>query len=402
MPNSRTTPPDRPRRKRIPSLRHHKPSGQGFVELNGYRKYLGRFGLPETEEKYRRTVGEWLSNGKTLPTTPDQITVNELISKFWDYAKLHYRRPDGSSTNEPENIRLALRPVKSMYGSSKATEFGPRALKAVRQDMIERGGSRGYINKHVSRIKRMFKWAVAEELISPQVSQALDAVPGLKHGRSEARETESVKPVCSQHVHAIRPFVSRQVWAMVLLQLHTGARSGEIVILRPRDVNRSCEPWEYTPREHKTAHLNHERTIFLGPEATKTLEPFFSDRDDDTFAFSPREAEIERRAKMRQARKTPLPRRTQTNVQRSRTAKRAAGERYTTDSYRRAIQRGCDLAGVPRWHPHQLRHSAATRIRKEMGLEAAQLILGHRRADVTQIYAEISTQKAREIAQAVG
>jgi len=88
------------------------------------------------------------------------------------------------------------------------------------------------------------------------------------------------------------------------------------------------------------------------------------------------------------------------------------------DSYRRAIDRACIQAFSPpadlsedqikqwhkshRWHPHQLRHSAGTRIRKEMGLEAAQVYLGHSKADVTQIYAERNLELARQIAAKYG
>ena len=50
-----------------------------------------------------------------------------------------------------------------------------------------------------------------------------------------------------------------------------------------------------------------------------------------------------------------------------------------------------------RWSPNQLRHTRATEIRSKHGLEAAQVILGHAKADVTQIYAERDKQKAREI-----
>ena len=56
----------------------------------------------------------------------------------------------------------------------------------------------------------------------------------------------------------------------------------------------------------------------------------------------------------------------------------------------------------PAWTPHRLRHNAATFIRKEYGLEAAQIILGHSRADVTQIYAEANTEKALEVIRVIG
>ena len=55
-----------------------------------------------------------------------------------------------------------------------------------------------------------------------------------------------------------------------------------------------------------------------------------------------------------------------------------------------------------RWHPHQLRHSYATYVRKEFGLEAAQILLGHSTADVTQIYAERDMSRAATVAAKIG
>ena len=46
--------------------------------------------------------------------------------------------------------------------------------------------------------------------------------------------------------------------------------------------------------------------------------------------------------------------------------------------------------------------TAATEIRRRFGLEAAQVILGHSKADVTQIYAERNPGKAIEVALQVG
>lgn len=57
---------------------------------------------------------------------------------------------------------------------------------------------------------------------------------------------------------------------------------------------------------------------------------------------------------------------------------------------------------MPSWHPHQLRHNAATFLRKEFGLETARIILGHRSAAITTIYAEADQQKAIEAMLRVG
>ena len=118
-------------------------------------------------------------------------------------------------------------------------------------------------------------------------------------------------------------------------------------------------------------------------------------RPIDAYLFSPCDARAE------QAAKAPTHRRPDQKPNPRMTA-RVVGDYYIRDSYRRAIQRACDKAGIPRWHPHQLRHNAATFIRKEYGIEAAQILLGHRKADVTQIYAEKDLSLAAEVARKIG
>ena len=78
---------------------------------------------------------------------------------------------------------------------------------------------------------------------------------------------------------------------------------------------------------------------------------------------------------------------------------RTPDERYTTASYRRAIHRACDKANIARWSPHQLRHAAATEIRKRHGVEMARIILGHRSLGMTELYAERDMSQAE---QAIG
>jgi integrase len=49
-----------------------------------------------------------------------------------------------------------------------------------------------------------------------------------------------------------------------------------------------------------------------------------------------------------------------------------------------------------RWHPHALRHTAGTEIRRQFGLETAQACLGHSELGTTQIYAETDMETARQ------
>jgi hypothetical protein len=82
-----------------------------------------------------------------------------------------------------------MKPLKKLYGDEQVANFGPGKFKAVRQEMIEVGWCRGTVNKNAGRVKRLFGWAVENELVPPTVYHGLLAVKGLRRGRSDASET---------------------------------------------------------------------------------------------------------------------------------------------------------------------------------------------------------------------
>ncbi len=55
-----------------------------------------------------------------------------------------------------------------------------------------------------------------------------------------------------------------------------------------------------------------------------------------------------------------------------------------------------------RWHPHQLRHTKATEIRREFGLDAARATLGQKSLGMADEYAELDMGKAEEVAWRLG
>src|SRR5262249_3547685 len=150
------------------------------------------------------------------------------------HAEQHYRRADGTLTNEVGEYRMAFRPLKHLYGDTPVKEFGPLSLKAVRGLMVtgyehpmygtQPGLARGVVNQRVGRILRAFRGGAETDLFPAAVVQALKAVRGLAKGRPPARETEPVKPVPEASVEAVLPFVRPPVRAMIELQRLTGMR----------------------------------------------------------------------------------------------------------------------------------------------------------------------------------
>src|SRR5271157_5213463 len=137
--------------------------------------------------------------------------------------------------------------------------------------------------------------------------------------------------------------------------------------------------WIFTPETHKTEHHGRERRIYLGPTAQEILRPWLR-TELTAYLFSPREAMQHRREERRRNRKSKVQ---PSQKDRSKAKpKRKPGERYDTRSLYHAVayglrkaQHAAEKAGerpIADWHPNQLRHNAATRLRREFGLDVAQ------------------------------
>jgi integrase len=378
-----------------PKLTHHVPSGQARARYQGKDYYFGSYGSAKSYQRYAEFLSRW-SSGALAPATAEvkpppavrtPLVMAELVERFDAHCDAYYRR-DGEPTSERITFRSALRPVLTLFRALSVAEFSPKRLVAVRDEMIRLKWSRRYINASVRRIRQMFRWAVAEELVSPTIASALAAVEPLKEGRSEAREKDLPGPVDDAIVAAtICRIKSPVVVDVIRLMQHSGMRPAEAIGMRVEAIDRSDpECWHYIPRRHKTTHRGKRRTVFLGPKCQAILLPYII---------------------------------------------RAGGGRIfrmTSSGLRTAINRGCDRAfrhptlssiqpddmtaaqraeleawrKAHRWAPNQLRHLHATVVRKEFGVEGAQVMLGHAHIQTTEIYAEANVERGREVAKKIG
>jgi integrase len=245
----------------------------------------------------------------------------------------------------------------------------------------------------------MFLWAASEVFIPHAAYAARTTVPGLARGRSNARETQPVRPVSDEHVNATLPHLSRQLRGLVQFQRLTGCRPSEACLVRGCDVDMTGPAWWYKPATHKNAWRGRDRLIPLGPKVQAAVAEFLSD-DPAAYLFSPAAGRSEWYAQVRSRRKTKV--QPSQVCRKKHRPKKRPGLHYTARSYAAAVAKACKKGGVPHWHPNQLRHSHATMIRRQFGLEAAQVALGHARANVTQVYAERDQTLALKIAREVG
>ena len=142
------------------------------------------------------------------------LRVSELLVAYLDFAKGYYVK-NGRPTGEFRNMKDAVRPLRGLYETTPVWEFGPAALRTVREQMIAASLSRKVVNARINRVRRIFKWGVENELVDPGVLQGLQSVSPLKEGRSKAREISPVKPVSQEHIDAVLALVTRPVRAMI-------------------------------------------------------------------------------------------------------------------------------------------------------------------------------------------
>ena len=405
---------------RLPKYCHHKSSDQACVYLSGQQILLGPYGSAASRQKYNRLLAEWLASDRQFAPVDHRLTIIELIDRFWIYAKSYYRNPDGAVANEVEMYRYALRPLKRLYGNTAVEDFGPLALKAVREAMIapqkvevedkgtgesrvvqRQGWSRNHVNRQIGRIKAVFRWGVAEQLVPPTVYEALKCVDGLRRGRCDARETEKVGPVPEEIVRATLPYLSRPLAAVAKLQLLTGARGGELLSMRGCDIDATRPVWLYHPALHKNTHKGLKREIRFGPQGQEIIKPFLKP-NPQAYLFCPADALAELRERRRANRKTSKRYGNGPGDNVKAKPKRKPGERYESRAYAHAIRRACEKANLPHWHPHQIRHTFGTNIRASYGFEAANVLLGHESDEATGIYAEKDASVADKIMAEVG
>ena len=362
-----------PRRPSIPRYCLHKRSGQAVVFVNRTQRYLGPYNSPESREAYGELVsklakGVPIENAEPASSTAG-ISVSDLLLKYVTEKLPRY------ANAEQHCQRSAIRILRQLFGETAAAEFGPLKLGIVRDAMVagdplavdadgnpkpRKSWSRGFVNDQIRRLRSVFRWGVAKQLVTESVLTSLKTLAGLNPGDSEAHDYEPRHAVPQEDLQAVRAILTdlhRDIFDLLLL---TGARAGEVIGLRIGDVNRTGDVWRADLKQHKTAHKGKKRTLYFNIVARSILLRHMKTDPDERFF--------------------PIRR----------------------DNYGAAIKRACIKANVPPFTPHWLRHTVATLLADEMGTEAAQRLLGHAAAAMTEHYSKAAERLAMKAAERLG
>lgn len=368
------------------------------VKLNGKWVHLGPYDDPDAHAEYKRLIALWALDSP--PETIDEkheLTVAELLDGYLGHAERYYRH----DSNHVGYLKRLIKVVRELYADHPAAEFGPRKLQTVREAFIRKGWVRPKVNEAVRNVIAIFSWGVEQEMIPGGVVHALREVRSLRRGHTDAPESRVVRAVPQPDVDATVAVMVPVLRDMITVQRLTGARPGEICKMTPGQIDRRGDVWLYRPAEHKTAHHGHDRVIPIGPKAQAVLRPYLL-RAADSPCFSPREARAQHLDERHEQRTTPTHQGNRPDVFKRERLLSETGEQYDVTAYRHAVHRACTRAGVKAWSPHQLRHLTGDTVREQFGIDGVQAILGHRHCRISEVYAQINTEKAAEIARAIG
>lgn len=389
------------RRRPLPAY-PSKPhaSGQARVTYRGRCHYLGVFGSPASRKEYARLVRAWTADDDELPPVQALAagaggagaTVDQLVARWVEAAESER----GADDKEILAVRRATLPLCRKFGSLAATEFGTLHLQMVRQSMLSGewmtpedrehprapaagGWCRNVVNRAVSRIRRVWRWAEEQQFVRAGAWHHLQSLRPLPPRSQLIRETEPRKPALWDDILAVLPEVPPPVAAMIQLQTATGMRPGEVVKMRAGDVSEDSARgvFVYQMERDKSSWRGAlpPAPVPLGPEAMAALRPWLdaaAKLGPATYLFRP-------------------------------IRRKGGSGHYRVEAYARAIGRACRKLGVRSWTPYQIRHLVKRIVTREEGLDAARAVLRQRTVDATAHYdREIDTETAAKIARKIG
>jgi integrase len=342
-----------------------RPAGQKFSTPDRREAVaLADVLYEQTETKAKREAADSDYDG-TLPN------LKEIY--LCDHKKEIFNKSDRVQKKEMRFCRAAINDLiaflEGVPFSLIARELKPNRIILWRKHLhFEKKLCRTTINKKVNVIKQMLNHAALHELEPAQLHYEINALKPIKKGQDSFFDYPEVDPVDWTEVEKLRPYLPDMVYDMLQLMRLTGARPGEIRVVRPCDINRSDpDAWIYTPHIHKTQRYGIARPIIINVEAQQILRKYLF--RGDVYCFPP-----------------------QSNHHRD------EHDHYTAGSFSRLINRAVNLYNAEHekqpvaFHANQLRHAFATAVCLQYGLEVTRCALGHRTTQMTKRYARAALE----------
>lgn len=345
-------------------------------DANGrsHSKRFGRVGeVPKSQAVNRWKA--WLQSDydRVKARQSKRYSVEQLCQDWFTEMQKGYV-VDGKFTATINRMKVAMESFATMYGHEEADDMTAAKVAAWMEAFIltkRKHGGKGPKTKHTANlalnyVKRAFVWGMTRKEVAQSAAGAVALIRTVRGDHLAIRRKARIKAIAWDVVEATCKKLPANVRAMVELQWWTGMRPGEVMRLRPCDIDMSGEVWVYTPAHHKNSWREKERHIPIGPQGRAVLEKHLPSKTDE-WVF-----------------------------------RRPDGKRFDRQSYARAIANAATEAKVETWAPNRIRHSYATRVRLLHGPQAVADMLGHANLNQQAVYVEDAILRAKRIAKEVG
>ncbi|MEL6612933.1 MAG: site-specific integrase [Bacteroidota bacterium] len=273
------------------------------------------------------------------------MLVSDFVALAVSWAVGRYVKPDGTPTGQAANLEIALRWWTTV--PKNVDDVTLEDLKEYRAYLVDdRGLQSRTVNQYVGWVRGVFRWGAEEGHVAPRVPAEFGVLRPLPaNGR---RPSHTVPALDAEALLAVAKFLDGRGRAgdAMRVQWLCAARPAEVRAMDWAELELQNGYGLFRPTRHKVEHFGIDRLLVLVPEAVAHL----GDRGEGR-VFTTRD-----------------------------------GRPFSASWYANQIGRACTALGMDRITPGMIRRGAATAARALGGTEAAQRLLGHTSAAMTEDY----------------
>ena len=412
--------------KKLPSIIKQK-RGNGVyaavkITVNGRQKsfYLGKYGSPEAQRKYRQLCSSMLTDDVPAVEPVPSMSLSYLYNKFLDTI-------EGKTDSESAGLRRTIRYALECFGDSLIlddfaddtrtikilTEFQQYLLSIANEERTEKTdvvycrNSRQAgqpisrqtkkkwtytgINRMVKKWISILRWGCRNGILPFAIFRVLDALKPL-NAKSGLPRTPEAEAASDDALRAVLPYMTPTVREMVQIQRGTGMRAKEICDLLVGDIDKTGDTWTVRTDRHKTAAHLRFRYFAFSQEETAILRRRCAGKSDEQHVFSQKESFEEYWQMQRKNRKTPVqPSRAIKDEQNKDKRLDRYHDYFTERSYAQSIRTACGRArkagvDVENINPKSIRHAAYTAYSEKYGVDIASKNAGHTSPRMADVY----------------
>lgn len=327
-------------------------NGYWYIRITGHDYYLGK-----DRWKADQLAGELIA--EKMKGSP--LLLSSAVQHWLDIAK------SSVSPVTYESYRFLAQSVLRHVKGLEVRQFTKLYYSDLLRRFAEAGKSRGTIKAYRHVILEALRYAEIRDLIPNGTYAAFQIIPLPRN----AKQPKRITPTCSEELDRVREAVGQTVYDILRLEVLTGMRPGELLRLRPCDIEKMPSGvWQYVIYRHKTSGRTAAPLVkYIGPQAQEIMERYIADAKPDEPLF-----------------------------------KRRNGKPHTTHSVQQRISylKRTRRDFPQTFHQYKCRHAAGTEARKHQGLEGAQAFLGHANRATSEIYAEVNQDLAIALALEIG